>query len=47
MIRMGVGHAIAILICLLHARFVSYASGGHILVGHMKEAITQIVAFLK
>lgn len=29
------------------ARFVSYPSGGHLLVGHYKEALLEIIAFLK
>ena len=29
------------------ARFVGYASGGHILVGHHKEAMAEVGAFVK
>ncbi len=29
-----------------HARFIGYPSGGHIMVGHRKEAISEIAAFL-
>ncbi|HEV8260767.1 MAG TPA: alpha/beta hydrolase, partial [Burkholderiales bacterium] len=29
------------------ARFVSYPSGGHLLVGHQKEFLSEIIAFLK
>ncbi|CAH1092356.1 alpha/beta fold hydrolase [Candidatus Nitrotoga sp. 1052] len=30
-----------------HARFIGYPSGGHLGVGHQKEVISEIVAFLK
>ncbi len=30
-----------------HARFIGYPSGGHLWVGHQKEVISEIVAFLK
>jgi 2-hydroxy-6-oxonona-2,4-dienedioate hydrolase len=30
-----------------HARFVRYANGGHVWVGHQKEVISEIAAFLK
>ena len=29
------------------ARFIGYASGGHLLVGHNDDAFAEIVAFLK
>jgi pimeloyl-ACP methyl ester carboxylesterase len=29
------------------ARFVSYPSGGHLWVGHHKELLSEIIAFLK
>jgi 2-hydroxy-6-oxonona-2,4-dienedioate hydrolase len=29
-----------------HARFISYPSGGHLLVGHLKEALSEIAPFL-
>ncbi len=29
-----------------NARFISYPSGGHLLVGHLGEALSEIVAFL-
>ena len=29
-----------------HARFIGYPSGGHVLVGHQKEALAEIVSFL-
>jgi pimeloyl-ACP methyl ester carboxylesterase len=30
-----------------HAGFISYPSGGHMMVGHQSEALSEIVAFLK
>ncbi len=30
-----------------HARFIGYPSGGHAMVGHQKEALSEILAFLK
>ncbi len=30
-----------------HARFISYTSGGHLLVGHLKEALLESVSFLR
>ena len=29
-----------------HARFIGYPSGGHLLVGHLKEALSEIASFL-
>jgi pimeloyl-ACP methyl ester carboxylesterase len=30
-----------------HARFIGYPSGGHAMIGHQKEALTEIVSFLE
>jgi pimeloyl-ACP methyl ester carboxylesterase len=30
-----------------HARFIGYPTGGHIMVGHLKEALSEISSFLK
>ncbi len=32
---------------ILHARFIGYPNGGHAMVGHQKEALAEIVAFLE
>ncbi len=29
-----------------HARFISYSSGGHLMVGHRKEALSEVASFL-
>jgi hypothetical protein len=30
-----------------HARFIGYPSGGHLWVGHQKDVVSEIAAFLK